>query len=104
MEPRKTTSYYRDAEAVEREEDNEMLILNVRSGAIKVLNESGILIWRALATGPRRLDELVTLLCSEYDVEPAVAEQDVQAFLDAMLQHELIHQAEIANEEGASPE
>ena len=44
------------------------------------LNESGVILWRRLEEGATR-EELVHTLMSEYDVEPDVAEADVDAFI-----------------------
>lgn len=44
------------------------------------LNESGAILWRALEHGADR-EMLVDALTAEYDVDPDVASQDVDAFL-----------------------
>ena len=44
------------------------------------LNESGVILWRRREEGATR-EELVHALMSEYDVEPDVAEADVDAFI-----------------------
>jgi hypothetical protein len=49
------------------------------NGLLK-LNESSVLLWKALEQDTD-LDGLVTVLTSEYDVDPATARRDIEAFL-----------------------
>ena len=54
------------------------------TGMLK-LNESGVILWRALEKGGDR-GALVTALTAEYAVSPQQAETDVDVFLDKLLQ------------------
>ena len=45
------------------------------------LNETGAFLWKTLADGCADKNELVTKLLSEYDVDKALAERDVDAFV-----------------------
>ena len=47
------------------------------------LNESGVLLWKALETGADT-DALVKALTSEYAVEETVARADVEVFLEKL--------------------
>lgn len=49
------------------------------------LNESGVLLWKALEEGKDR-DGLVEVLMSEYEVSAEQASADVDAFLDKLSQ------------------
>ncbi len=49
------------------------------NGLLK-LNESSVLLWKALENGCD-LDGLVTVLTSEYDVDSATARKDIEGFL-----------------------
>lgn len=49
------------------------------NGLLK-LNESSVLLWKALEQDTD-LDGLVAVLTSEYDVDPATARRDIEAFL-----------------------
>ena len=49
------------------------------------MSESGCLLYQKLQTGCSR-EDLITALCSEYEVSEAVAGADVDAFLDQMRQ------------------
>ena len=48
------------------------------------LNESGVLLWRALERGATR-EELLGVLLSEYDVSSEMAERDVDGFISKLL-------------------
>ena len=49
------------------------------NGLLK-LNESSVLLWKALEQGTD-LDGLVSVLTAEYDVDPAIAHRDIETFL-----------------------
>lgn len=55
------------------------------------LNETGCFLWEKLSAGATE-DELVAALLDEYDVEKAVAEKDVRAFLDTLYNNDLIEE------------
>lgn len=48
------------------------------------LNESGVLLWKALEVGADK-DDLVKVLTDEYDVSAEVASKDVDTFVDALI-------------------
>ena len=58
------------------------------SGLIE-LNESGVLLWKRLATECTERD-LINLLLSEYDVDEATAKADVDKFVNKMRENGLI--------------
>lgn len=92
MQENNVVVYSRSPEVVEREEDNEMLVLNTQNGEVKVLNESALLLWKTLASGPRTLQNLAEALCREYEVDLTVAMSDVKTFVDAMVSNGLLQQ------------
>lgn len=47
------------------------------------LNDSAMLLWNDLCDGATA-EELAALLCREYEVEPATAQADVEAFLQKL--------------------
>jgi len=53
------------------------------------LNEVGARIWALLET-PTSMDALCAQLVREFEVEPAVAQAETQAFLDNLLKHDAI--------------
>lgn len=69
-----------EREVAWRRVDDEVLVLQVRTGYYYSLNGTGALVWEALAKG-----EAVPRICArlrrEYAVAAAVAERDVSALL-----------------------
>ena len=47
------------------------------------LNESGVLLWRALETGADE-QELIQKLCTEYEITPDLAARDAAAFIQKL--------------------
>lgn len=68
---------------------SETAILNTEKGVYFGLNESGTLVWEFLGKS-RSVDEICTLVLAEYEVDPAICENDVQALLASLLEHGLI--------------
>jgi hypothetical protein len=64
----------------ERIIDGEALIVNAEGGEILVLNEVGAFVW-TLLDGSRDVEAIVAAVLDEFDVDPATARADVQAFL-----------------------
>ncbi len=52
-------------------------------------NEVATRVWE-LIDGQRTVGDIVAVVTDEYEVEPAVAEADILAFLDELLQKDLI--------------
>jgi hypothetical protein len=48
------------------------------------LSESSALIWRKLETGAT-MGQLVTMICSEYNIDEKTAEADITEFVEAMI-------------------
>ena len=58
------------------------------SGIIK-LSESGAFLWKLLENGAER-DELIAAMLDEYEVDEAVAAQDVDRFVDKLREADLL--------------
>lgn len=69
--------------------DDDIVVLDLRSSRYLRLNDTAALLWRRLETGATR-DQLVAAIVEEYDVEPDVAQRDVDAALASLLEHELL--------------
>ncbi|MDX2098964.1 MAG: PqqD family protein [Leptolyngbyaceae cyanobacterium bins.59] len=65
------------------------MLLNLKSERYFGLDEVGTRIWAVLAETDSIQSAYETLL-SEYEVEPAVLQQDLQALLDQLLEQGLI--------------
>jgi coenzyme PQQ biosynthesis protein PqqD len=63
--------------------DNEAVLVLPDRGEVKVLNEVGALIWQ-LADGTRTIAEIVTSVCTEYQVTQTQAEADVLEFIEEL--------------------
>lgn len=74
---------------VSRLVDEETVIVLPERGQIKVLNGVGSRIW-TLADGERTLGDIVQSICREYDVSSVRAEADVLAFVEGLIQDDVI--------------
>lgn len=68
---------------------NEAVLLMPARGEVKVLNEVGARMW-TLFDGKRTLDQIAALVCTEYAVERAQAEQDVLHFANELAERDLV--------------
>ncbi|MGB8988911.1 MAG: PqqD family protein [Candidatus Sulfotelmatobacter sp.] len=86
--------FVRSQSVVSRHVGGETLIVPVRGkvgdlASIYSFNPTGSLIWQSLES-PKSLDELVSVVESEYAVERDQAERDVKQFLHDMLAADLV--------------
>jgi hypothetical protein len=72
-----------------RQVEDEVIVLDKRNWGYLSLNPTGGRLWVALSDGATRA-KLVAILTETTDVDPARAETDVQAFLDALREHDLL--------------
>jgi hypothetical protein len=71
------------SDIVARDMGDEIVVLDMRSSKYLTVTGAGIRLFELLAD-ERTSEELVTVLLDEYEVEPAVVERDVAAFLADM--------------------
>ena len=64
------------------------------------LNEVGVSLWKMLQNEVT-FDELLQGILDEYDVEPAAAREDIQEFLDQLVNRGIIEAEEIGLVDGA---
>lgn len=64
------------------------------------LNEVGVSLWKMLQNKVT-FDDLLQGVLDEYDVEPAVAREDIQEFLDQLVNRGIIEAEEIGLVDGA---
>ena len=69
--------------------DDEVVILNLSTGTYFGLNEVGTTIWETLAQ-PRTIPELRDAVAGEFDVSTEVAERDVRALVDGLIDAGLV--------------
>ena len=72
-----------------REVDGEVIALEQKQSAYLAANQSGSLLWRALADGTSDV-ELVRLLMSQYDIDADTARTDVDGFVSDLDQMGLL--------------
>ncbi len=80
--------YVKDKEIVTREIAGETVIVPVKGGvgdlnSIYTLNQSGTMVWDLLGAG-RPVHEILSSVCTEYEVSREEAERDIQEFLDSL--------------------
>ena len=68
---------------------DEILALDTASSMFFNTNKAGALLWSELSEGRTRA-ELVERLVTKYDIEPATARRDIDAFLDSLARHNLL--------------
>ena len=74
--------------------DGEMMIMSSRDSTLFNLDELGTLIWQA-ADGATSLEDIVTQkICREYEVEPAEALTDAEAFVRDLAEHGILQISE----------
>lgn len=82
-----SSCYLRNPDVVLREEDEDGgLLFNPDTNQVKVVNPTGLFIWQR-CDGQNDFEQLVAAVVEEYEDAPAdEVRQDVQEFLDGMLQ------------------
>lgn len=87
---RPNTVYRLTAAGLEwRAVNGEVLALDLKSSEYLGVNRSGAVLWGALVDGATR-DELVKRLVAAEHVEAALAERDVEQFLEQLRDHRLL--------------
>lgn len=76
--------------------DDELIAIDVRDSAYLSANDSGLLLWSALAAGATR-DDLVGRLTEAYGLDAETAGVDVDAFLGDLRARGLLDEAGTAD-------
>ena len=76
-------------DAVWREVDNEIVVINSDGRKVHVFNKTAAYIWK-MCTGEYRSDEIVTRLCERYDVTMEKATADVNDMMIKMMEKGLL--------------
>jgi pyrroloquinoline quinone biosynthesis protein D len=69
--------------------DDVFYVMHPDTSELHNFNEVATRVWE-LIDGQRTVADIVAVITSEYQVEPAVAEADILALLDELLQKDLI--------------
>jgi len=79
---------------VTRKTGNEYVLVPVTNNiadmnSVYTLNETGAFIWEQI-NGKRNIEEIISLLTDEYDIDNKKAEEDVFSFIDNMRKYLII--------------
>lgn len=69
--------------------DGDLLMMHPESGEYFAVTGVGLRVWELLSS-PIRLDDIVSVLCDEFEVDSSTCNQDATAFLDALLELGLV--------------
>ncbi len=69
--------------------DEEAVLLNPVDNRIHLLNEVATFVWKLLAE-PQSIDDIVSAVCREFDVDPERARSDIDELRVQMLEKGLI--------------
>lgn len=69
---------------------NETVILNHKDGIYYSLNEVGTFIWELLKEKPYSVEEIVTAILEEFEIDVETAKTDVQGILTDLLHEKLL--------------
>lgn len=79
----------RNADLAWRTVDDEMIAIDVRESTYLTANDSGAILWSALAAGATK-DELADRLVDAYGIEAEAAAADVESFLNDLRERGLL--------------
>ena len=80
----------RATNVISRQVDEEAVLVSPEKGEVKVINQTGALIWEN-CDGHTSIGQLVDLVCREYQVSRKAAEADVVEFLEALAERGLVN-------------
>jgi hypothetical protein len=86
--------FIRNQEVVSRKIEDELIIVPIRSGvgdlnSLYTLNPVGSVLWDFM-TENHTVDEMVQRVCDEFEVTAAQAQQDIETFLDSLVEEQLV--------------
>jgi len=70
------------------EESENLIVFNLRNGTISQLNSMGQIIWTNIPN--KSVEEIVDLIVEKYDAERKEVQDDVQEYIDKLLENRLI--------------
>lgn len=88
------TRFIRNQEVVSRKIEGELIIVPIRSGvgdlnSLYTLNPVGSVLWDFMTEG-HTIPEMVQRICDEFEVSSNRAQQDIEAFLDSLIEEKLV--------------
>ena len=73
-----------------REIDSEAVLVDPRTGRIRVLNHTGTVVWNICGEA-RTMAEICALVTGEFEVSPQEALEDIRSFIEECVAKDLIH-------------
>ena len=70
--------------------DDEIVLLDARTGEMFTLNETGAIVWQTVELG---LDATCERVCTEFDIDAESARSDVDELVAELLQRGLIRES-----------
>jgi hypothetical protein len=84
-----TTILARGEDYVFNEVDGELVMMNIENGSYASMNDTGKSIW-GLIEEPKTVDEVLTALIVEYDIDRQTAETEVISFIKKLVKVKVI--------------
>ena len=90
--------FVRSHDVVTRKIQGELIIVPIRRGvgelnSLFTLNPVGAVLWDFMSEG-HTVAEMVERVCDEFEVAATQAQRDIEAFLDSLMQEQLIQSVE----------
>lgn len=76
-------TYVREPDVSWRSLENQAVLIHNKLGEIRVLNETGTLVWEHLEEG---LDVIASRIAERYDIDPATARSDAEALIRDLIE------------------
>ena len=84
------TKWHISPEVLSSKIDEEVILMSIEADSYFGLDPVGSRIWEIISKQPASINELVTIMMEEYEVDEATCLHDVQAFVDDMSGRKLI--------------
>lgn len=79
-----------DSNVLSSKIDDEVVLMSIDSGFYYTLDSVGTAVWYLLSKQPQTIEELISQLMEEYEVDKETCMKDVQEFLEEMASKKLI--------------
>lgn len=84
-----TTSISRLPDLIATDMDGETVMMSIERGEYFGLGGVGTRVWELLAQ-PTSLAEIIRVICSEYEVDEATCQADIQTFVEDLITNGLV--------------
>lgn len=84
-----TNRYVRSEDMIYSNMNGDVVMMGIEQGKYYAINGIGSRIWELLKN-PITLDEIVNIICADYDVDIAICQSDLHTFIEKMCEHRLV--------------